>query len=74
MNILKAEPAAVTAAVTAIVGVLITTGVIDEVLGGSIVVMISAIMVVVRQSVTSNQNVALTHADVAAIEDIKETS
>lgn len=74
MNIWKAEPAAITAAVTAIVGVLIITGVLDEAVGGAIVVAISAVMAVVRQMVTSNQNVALTNADVAAIEDIKETS
>lgn len=59
MNFLKAEPAAITAAITAVVGILITTGVIDETLGGSIVVAISAIMVVVRQMVTPTSNVVV---------------
>jgi hypothetical protein len=49
---LRTEPVAITAMITALVGVLTTLGVIDETLAGAIVTAIGAVLVVVRQAVT----------------------
>ncbi len=51
-HLLKVEPVAITALVTAILGLLVLVGVIDESLSVAIFGVIAAALIIVRQMVT----------------------